>query len=125
MKHEQQDASPTYNSSTHSCPDALQTIHSTEHDRFKKMKKLHVGFLLLSRAGLRCVVSRLSEAVFWVADFDSTPVAGSYQADEAQQVGERPGHIGGVVTTGKVPSTDLLTQNRERKDENTKNTQNV
>lgn len=61
-----------------------------------------------------CVEPRLGEAVLRVADFDSTPVAGSYQTDEAQQVGERPGHVGGIVTTGKVPSTDLLAQSRER-----------
>lgn len=48
----------------------------------------------------------LGEAVFRVADFDGPPVAGSYQTDEAQQVGERPGDVGGVVATGKVPSTD-------------------
>lgn len=78
------------------------------------MKKLNVGFLLPSHAGLCCVVFRLGKAVFWVADFDGTPVAGSYQADEAQQVGESPGHVGGVVTIGKVPSTDLLTNNREK-----------
>lgn len=73
-----------------------------------------------------CVVSRLGEAVFWVADFDSTPVASSYQTDETQQVGKRPGHVGGIVTTGKVPSTDLLTKNREKKGwkVNIKNKQN-
>lgn len=48
----------------------------------------------------------LSKAILWVADFDGSPVAGSYQTDEAQQVGESPGHIGGIVPTGKVPSTD-------------------
>lgn len=46
--------------------------------------------------------ARLGEAVFWIADFDGAPVAGSYQADETQQVGERPGHVGGVVATGEV-----------------------
>lgn len=51
-------------------------------------------------------MTALGETVLWVADFDGAPVAGSYQADEAQQVGERPGHVGGVVATGKVPSTD-------------------
>lgn len=52
----------------------------------------------------------LGEAVLWVADFDGTPVAGSYQTDEAQQVGECPGDVGGVVTTGKAPGTNLLTK---------------
>lgn len=56
----------------------------------------------------------LGEAVLWVADFDGTPVAGSYQADEAQQVGERPGYIGGIVTTCKAPSTNLFIQRRGR-----------
>lgn len=50
----------------------------------------------------------LGEAVLWVADFDGAPVAGSYQADEAQQVGEGPRHIGGVVTTRESPSTNLV-----------------
>lgn len=58
----------------------------------------------------------LGEAILRVADFNSTPVAGSYQTDETQQVGERPGHVGGVVTTGKVPSTNLLIRRRERED---------
>lgn len=49
----------------------------------------------------------LGEAVLRVADFDSSPVAGSYQTDEAQQVGKCPGHIGGVVTAGKTSSPDL------------------
>lgn len=49
------------------------------------------------------VVRPLSKAVLWVADFDGAPVAGSYQADEAQQVSKSPGHIGGVVATGKTP----------------------
>lgn len=55
----------------------------------------------------------LGEAVLRVADFDGAPVAGSYQADEAQQVGEGPGHVGGVVTTRKVPSTDLRIRRRK------------
>lgn len=49
----------------------------------------------------------LGEAVLWVADFDGAPVAGPYQADEAQQVGECPRHIGGVVATRESPSTNL------------------
>lgn len=53
-----------------------------------------------------CVLPVLGEAVLWVADFDGPPVTGSYQADEAQQVGKRPGHIGGIVLAGKVPSTN-------------------
>lgn len=48
----------------------------------------------------------LGEAVLRVAHFDSAPVARPYQADETQQVGESPGHIGGIVSTGKVPSTN-------------------
>lgn len=64
------------------------------------------GVCSSSRAGLCRDVPTLGEAVLRVADFDGSPVAGSYQTDEAQQVGERPGHIGGVVATGKVPSTD-------------------
>lgn len=67
-----------------------------------------------SCAGPCHVKPALGEAVLWVADFDSTPVAGSYQADEAQQVGKRPGYICGVVTTCKAPSTNLLIQRRER-----------
>lgn len=50
------------------------------------------------------VFPALGEAVLRVADFDGAPVAGSYQTDETQQVGQRPGHVGGVVTIGKVPS---------------------
>lgn len=49
----------------------------------------------------------LGEAVLRVADFDGAPVTSSYQTDEAQQVGERPGHVGGIVTTGKSPSAHL------------------
>lgn len=49
----------------------------------------------------------LGEAVLRVADFDGAPVAGPDQADEAQQVGEGPRHIGGVVATGESPSTNL------------------
>lgn len=52
----------------------------------------------------------LGEAVLRVAHFDSAPVARPYQADETQQVGESPGHIGGIVSTGKVPSTNLETE---------------
>lgn len=66
------------------------------------MKKLKVEFCSSSRAH----ILTLGEAVLWVAHFDSPPVAGSYQTDEAQQIGERPGHVGGVVTSGKVPSTN-------------------
>lgn len=54
----------------------------------------------------------LGEAVLWVADFDGAPVAGSYQADEAQQVGEGPRHIGGVVATRESPSTNLTAEQR-------------
>lgn len=54
----------------------------------------------------------LGEAVLRVADFDGAPVAGSYQADEAQQVGECPRHIGGVVATRESPSTNLSVQRR-------------
>lgn len=57
-------------------------------------------------------VPTLGKAILRVADFDRSPVAGSYQTDEAKQVGECPGHIGGIVTTGKVPSTNLATQKR-------------
>ena len=56
----------------------------------------------------------LGEAVLRVADFDGAPVAGSYQTDEAQQVGEPPGHVDGVVTIGKVPSTNLLVEEKKR-----------
>lgn len=49
----------------------------------------------------------LGEAVLWVADFDGAPVAGSYQADQAQQVGQGPRHVGGVVTTRESPSSNL------------------
>lgn len=72
-------------------------------------KKLKVWFVFPAaqgRAVPSCAESALGEAILWVADFDSTPVAGSYQTDETQQVGERPGHVGGVVTIGKVPSTN-------------------
>lgn len=54
----------------------------------------------------RQVVPDLGKAVFRVADFDSPPVASSYQTDETQQVGERPGHVGGVVTSGKASRTN-------------------
>lgn len=54
----------------------------------------------------------LGEAVLWVADFDGAPVAGSDQADEAQQVGKGPRHIGGVVTTRESPSTNLMAVER-------------
>lgn len=61
------------------------------------------------------VVRPLSKAVLWVADFDGAPVAGSYQADEAQQVSKSPGHIGGVVATGKTPGAHLVAQKSNRK----------
>lgn len=70
----------------------------------KKKQPNSGGVCCSSRAGLCRDVPTLGEAVLWVADFDGPPVAGSYQTDEAQQVGERPGHVGGVVATGKVPS---------------------
>lgn len=54
----------------------------------------------------------LGEAVLRVADFDGAPVAGSYQADEAQQVGEGPRHIGGVVATRESPSANLRAEER-------------
>lgn len=59
-----------------------------------------------SRAEPRHAEPALGEAVLRVADFDRTPVAGSYQTDEAQQVGERPGDVGGVVATGEAPSAN-------------------
>lgn len=64
-----------------------------------------------------CSSSRaaLGKAVLRVADFDGAPVAGSYQTDETQQVGEGPGHVGGVVAARKVPSTNLLVKRRRRK----------
>lgn len=70
------------------------------------MIKTKSGVCSSSRAGLCRAEPALGEAILRVADLDSTPVAGSYQTDEAQQVGECPGHIGGVVTTGEVPSTN-------------------
>lgn len=54
----------------------------------------------------------LGEAVLRVADFDGSPVAGSYQTDEAQQVGECPGHVGGIVTAGKTSSSDLTMEKK-------------
>lgn len=75
-------------------------LRSERDDRTKS------GVCSSSRTGLCHNVPMLGKAVLRVADFDSTPVAGSYQADEAQQVGERPGHVGGVITTGKVPSSN-------------------
>lgn len=56
----------------------------------------------------------LGEAVLRVADFDGAPVAGSYQADEAQQVGESPRHIGGVVATRESTRPNLPVQRRRR-----------
>lgn len=80
----------------------------------KRKKKTKSGVCFSSRAGPSHAEPALGEAVLRVADFDGAPVAGSYQTDEAQQVGECPGHVGGVVTTGKVPSPDLSTQRRGR-----------
>ncbi len=60
-----------------------------------------------SHAGLRHAEPALGKAVLRVADFDGAPVAGSYQTDEAQQVGECPGDVGGIVATGKASSTNL------------------
>ena len=76
----------------------------------KKLKRW--GVVVPAMQGCGGPAPALGKAVLWVAHFDSSPVAGSYQTDEAQQVGECPRHVGGVVTTGKVPSTDLLAQNR-------------
>lgn len=91
----------------------VRMFHSAEHDRFEiwtRWKKLKVWFVLPAVQGRAGPQPALGEAVLWVADFDGTPVAGSYQTDEAQQVGECPGDVGGVVTTGKAPSTNLLTK---------------
>lgn len=52
----------------------------------------------------RRVSAALGEAVLGVTDFDGAPVTRSYQADEPEQVREGPGHISGIVSTGKVPS---------------------
>lgn len=57
----------------------------------------------------------LGEAVLRVADFDGAPVAGPDQADEPQQVGKRPGHVGGVVASRKVTSTHLFSHRRNKK----------
>lgn len=78
----------------------MTTLKSEQDDKIKS------GGCSSSRAGPRHAEPTLGKAVLRVADFDSAPVAGSYQTDEAQQVGECPGYIGGVVTTGKAPSTN-------------------
>lgn len=80
-------------------------FHFAEHDwNLSKMKKLKVKFCSSSRAH---VLITLGEAILWVAHFDSPPVAGTYQTDEAQQIGKCPGHVGGIVTSGEVPSANL------------------
>lgn len=71
-----------------------------------KKKKTKCVVCSSSHAGPSHAEPALGEAVLRVADFDSTPVAGSYQTDEAQQVGECPGHVGGVVATGEAPSAN-------------------
>lgn len=112
----QQDAPPThtsshiqYTSQTRSCP-YVPLCWTWPVWNLNKMKKLKVWFVLPAVQGRAGPQPALGEAVLWVADFDGTPVAGSYQTDEAQQVGECPGDVGGVVTTGKAPSTNLLTK---------------
>lgn len=72
----------------------------TEKQKDKKEKKK-------LKTGLPTGCAALGEAVLGVADFDGAPVAGSYQADQAQQVGQGPRHVGGVVTTGESPSSNL------------------
>lgn len=86
----------------------LTCTKSDRHEERCKYKK--VGILIPSFWTGCASVCRgsLSEAVLWVADFDGAPVAGSYQADEAQQVSEGPGHVGGVVTTRKVLGAHLV-----------------
>lgn len=82
-----------------------------------KRNKIKEWFVLpAGRGSASCPA--LGEAVLGVADFDCAPVAGSYQTDEAQQVGERPRHVGGVVTARKAPSTYLLIQRRKRERDN-------
>lgn len=76
------------------------------------MKKC--GFVLPASQARR----PLGKAVLRVAHFDGAPVAGSYQADEAQQVGEGPGYIGGVVATCEAPGADLVTQRTGRVNNN-------
>lgn len=98
---------------THCCPGTQ--FHSARSTRLawpKKMskKKKTTKTVVCSSGGIE---PALGKAVLRVADFDGAPVAGSYQADEAQQVGEGPGHVGGVVTTRKVPSTDLRIRRRK------------
>lgn len=98
-----------YTSSKYSSPDT-QMFLATDSGLKIKMKKNESVVCPSSCAGPGRTEATLGEAVLWVADFDSAPVAGSYQADEAQQVGKCPRYIGGVVATCKAPSANLSIQ---------------
>lgn len=63
--------------------------------------------------GLSLGIPSLCKGVLGVADFDGPPVAGSYEADQTQEVSEGPRNIGSMVATGKVLSAHLKKVLRE------------
>lgn len=56
-------------------------------------------------------LSCLCKGVLWIADFNHSPIAGSYQTDETQEIREGPGHVSSVVTPGEVLSAHLRGKN--------------
>lgn len=49
----------------------------------------------------------LCKGVLWIANFNSSPVAGPYQTDKTQEICEGPGHVRSMVTPSKVLSAHL------------------
>lgn len=63
--------------------------------------------------------SSLCKGVLGVAHFDGAPVAGSDEADQAQEVGEGPRDVRSVVAASKLLSAHLQEAWREREEQET------